>query len=58
MINLKMSPDISVSPTVTGRSEGQSGAVSLDLELLKPLRVAAVASERIERLGATDTMTV
>ena len=36
--------------------KGGSGAVSLDLELLKPLRVSAVASESIERSGAPDSV--
>jgi hypothetical protein len=33
-----------------------AGAISLDLELLKPLRVAAVASDWLERAGAPDTV--
>jgi hypothetical protein len=46
-----------LSPVLhTGRSEGRSWSVSLDLELLKPLRVAAVASERLEHAEAPDTV--
>ena len=37
--------------------KGGTGAVSMDLELLKQLRVAAVvASDRIKRSGAQDTV--
>ena len=34
--------------------KGGSGAVSLDLELLKQYRVSAVATDTIERSGAQD----
>ena len=34
--------------------KGGSGAVSLDLELLKPYRVSAVATNAIVRSGAPD----
>lgn len=36
--------------------KGGSGAVSLDLELLKPLRVSAVESDRIQRSGVPDSV--
>ena len=47
---------MSASSTVTGRSEGRNGAVSLDLELVKPLGVATAAADRIERSGSPDTV--
>ena len=49
-----MYPLTSLSP-LQADQKGETGAVSLDLELLKPLRVEAVASDRIERSGAPDT---
>jgi hypothetical protein len=55
-----VSPDISVRygrPShIQADEKGGAGAVSLDLELLKPLRVAAVALDRLERAGAQDTV--
>ena len=36
--------------------KGGSGAISLDLELLKPFRVSAVAPERIERSAPPDSV--
>jgi hypothetical protein len=48
---------LSLSP-VQADQKGGAGAASLDLELLKPLRVAAVASDRLGRSGAPDTMSL